>query len=98
MVSKAGARGTEGSQPMIEGKCHLLQLVRHRRLLIGPPFSPRAPGPCAHLSLQLLQTLLHTRRHLQTEEERGRRRRRKSRSPLVMQNISVAAMAARYEK
>ena len=40
---------------------HLLRLVRHGRPLLGP----RLPL-AVHLSLQLLQTPLHARRHLQT--------------------------------
>lgn len=52
---------------MIEGTCHLLPLVSLRRPLLGPPLSRRAPALGANLPLQLLQTLLHLRRHLQTE-------------------------------
>lgn len=53
---------------MIEGTFHLLPLVsRRRRLLLGPPLSRRTPALRANLPLQLLQTLLHLRRHLQTE-------------------------------
>lgn len=76
-----GRCGIEGSQPMSEGKCHLLQLVRHSHPLIGPPLSRHTSGLCSHLSLQFLQTLLHMRRHLQTARRR---------TPLVMQNITVA--------
>lgn len=65
-VSEAGASVTTGSQPMIEGTCHLLPLISHGRLLLATPLSRRAPGLGAHLPLQLLQTLFHLRWHLQT--------------------------------
>lgn len=53
-----------------EEECHLLRLVRRGRPLLQPPLSARAPLFAVHLSLQLLQTPLHTRRHLQTARER----------------------------
>lgn len=69
-VSEAGWGGlrvTTGSQPKIEGTCHLLPLVSRRRPLLGPPLSRHTPALRANLPLQLLQTLLHLRRHLQAE-------------------------------
>lgn len=52
------------------GGCHLRQLIRHGSPLIRPSLSLHETSLSAHLFLQLLQTLFHTRRHLQTVRQR----------------------------
>lgn len=90
MRVSTGRCGMEGLQQMSGGEeCHLLQLVRHGYPLLRPSISLHAPLLHVHLSLQLLQTSLHARWHLQTV-------RREDASGHA--NITSAGMSAGYDK